>query len=75
MKSTHPNYEKDLEKLAKLLRRKPLTAREISVKLRCCVPTAYQRVRELERRGTPVRRQPAKKVGTGPRALAFAIEQ
>jgi hypothetical protein len=75
MTSTHPHYEKDLAKLRALIRRRPMTARKIAKALRCCLPTAYQRLRALERRGEAVFSQPAdgREKRTGPRALEYGI--
>lgn len=66
-------HDKNLDKLAALLRKKPITAREIAEKLGCCKPTAYQRLRALIERGDGVITIPDKTVRTGPPALLYAI--
>ena len=62
-----------LAKLTTLLKRKPLTAREIAVELGCCRPTAYQRVRALIAAGEQVYEIKRRQEGTGPKAVAYGI--
>jgi len=67
------NYTKNLDKLAALLRSKPLTVRELADKLDCCKPTVYARIAALQKRGDPVFSLPRPAEGTGPRPLAYGI--
>jgi hypothetical protein len=63
-----------LDQLAGLLRRKPLTAKDIARITRCCKPTAYARVEALKERGEPIvetRRRAAGK--PGPYAITYEI--
>lgn len=63
-----------LDRLADLLRKKPLTAKEIARVTRCCKPTAYARVQALRQRGEPIvetRRRSAGK--PGPYAVTYEI--
>jgi predicted ArsR family transcriptional regulator len=60
-----PSYDKMLDKLMALLKRKPMTARQIADALDCCRPSAYQRLQALRKRGVFVYTMPPQK-GTGP---------
>lgn len=66
-------YEKTLIKLATLLKRGPLTAREIAKALDCCKPIAYKRLRALKKRGVVLFETPAPRSSTGPKAKAYGI--
>lgn len=71
-------YQKTLTRLAILLRRKPMTAREIAESLGCCRPSAYQRIEALRAKGLQVYTIPApegKDPVTGPRPIAYGIRQ
>jgi len=65
--------KKNLDRLAALLKRKPLTARQVADELECCRPTAYQRIRALEERGDAVFKIAAPAEGTGPRPVAYGV--
>lgn len=67
------NYEKNLDKLAALLRTKALTVKELAAKLDCCKPTVYARIAALKKRGDRVYSLPRAADGTGPRPLAYGI--
>lgn len=63
-----------LDTLAALLRRKPLTVREIAAAMRCCKPTAYERVRALIKSGAAVYQLRSKDPRrTGPVATAYGL--
>lgn len=63
-----------LDALAKLLRKGPLTARQIANVTRCCKPAAYSRVRALELRGERVYTvRVANPTRSGPEPLAYGI--
>lgn len=64
-----------LDRLHVLLTAKPLTAKEISTALKCCLPTAYVRVRELVEQGADVYEVDARSKGKqpGPYAVAFGV--
>lgn len=67
------SYAKTLDKLATLLRRKPLTPRQISEALGCCRPTAYQRIEALVTRGDRVFEVKTKSNGPGPVPYAYGV--
>ncbi len=76
--TTKTDYNKTLDKLAELLRRKPMTARAISEALTCCRPAAYQRLRALQERGDAVFEMQAPELPKGsrkpgPRSIAYGI--
>lgn len=65
---------KELDQLSELLQRRPLTAKEIALELGCCIPTAYQRVLGLMKRGEAVYEVKSKKgTSPGPRATRFGV--
>lgn len=69
-------YTDTLHQLATLIRRKPLSAKQIADKLDCCKPVVYQRLRELARRGTDVYTTPAPELPrgkrcSGPKAILY----
>lgn len=67
-------YQKTLDRLASLLRSRPRTAREIADKMKCCRPTAYQRLEGLRARGEEVYMLTGVAKGaTGPRATAYGL--
>jgi predicted transcriptional regulator len=67
-------HDAELDRLAALLRRGTFTAKQIAAELRCCKPTAYQRVHALIARGAPVTMiTPAKSKQPGPRAVLYGI--
>lgn len=68
------DYEKTLDKLSKLLRRKPLTAKQIAAALACCKPVAYQRVKALQARGERVHIKRVREGNTGPESAQYAID-
>lgn len=67
------SYDKTLDKLAALLRKKPLTGLEIAKAMGCCKPAAYQRVRGLIDRGVNVYTVTERTKRTGPVARAFGV--
>lgn len=66
-------HERALERLAALLRERPMTGVEIARVMRCCKPAAYQRVQALVERGEPVFTITERRNRPGPRARAFGI--
>lgn len=62
-----------LDSLAKLLRKGPLTARQIAAITKCCKPAAYERVRALELRGERVYTVRIVNRASGPEPLAYGI--
>ncbi len=62
-----------LDRLAALLRKRPLTAREIAKLTGCCRPTAYERVEALKRRGDAVYSLQRNRTQPGPKALAYGV--
>ena len=62
-----------LDRLAALLRKRPLTAREIADVMGCCKPTAYERIEALKRRGDAVYSLERNRTQPGPRALAYGV--
>lgn len=63
-----------LDALARLLRRGPLTARQIAQQTRCCKPAAYARIRALENRGERVYTvRLTERNSPGPEPLAYGI--
>lgn len=65
-------YQKTLAKLAAMLRKQPMTAREIAEVLGCCKPAAYQRIRALQSR-EQVYTIPRRESVTGPKSIAYGI--
>lgn len=70
---TRDEYEKTLNKLAAMLRKKPMTAKAISESLKCCRPVAYERLRALQERGEQVFQIPIRESATGPSSTAYGI--
>lgn len=68
-----PEYEKALDQLAALLRRKPLTARAIAAVLGCCKPAAYGRLAALRQRGDSVYSMEVREGAVGPKSLAYGV--
>lgn len=66
-------YTDTLISLVKLLRRKPMTARQVAEALGCSKVTAYDRIHELEKRGFGVYRYAAREGRVGPKATAFGV--
>lgn len=62
-----------LDRLATMLRRQPLTARQVAERLSISRPTAYEWIRALAERGESVYQIPARQTGPGPRAKAYGI--
>lgn len=68
------NYDRVLDKLTVLLRKKMMTAREIAVETKCSRVTAYQRIRDLISRGEDVIETKNNRSKTpGPRAIKYGI--
>lgn len=68
-------HAKRLDQLASLLRRRPLTAREIADRMKCCKPAAYARVRALIERGDRVLEiRRTDRARRGPSPVAYWIE-
>lgn len=67
-------YQAKLNALAERLKRAPMTAKQIASAMRCCIPSAYQRLRALQERGERVvsqeLKQPSKR---GPRPKVYSI--
>lgn len=67
-------HERALDRLAGLLRRKPLTALQISRVTRCSKPTAYARLEALRERGEPIVETRRRRRGkTGPAAVTYQL--
>lgn len=67
------HHDKALNKLAELLRKKPLTALQISQVTGCCKPTAYARLLALKRRGDRLVEIRQSSGRPGPSAVAYSI--
>lgn len=68
------DYEGSLESLARLLRRKAMTAQEIADAVGCTRVTAYARLRRLRKSGIEVEIERVDRDGvTGPRARAYRV--
>ncbi len=65
-------YEETLNKLSALIRRKPMTAKEIAKAMKCCKPAVYQRLAALDQRLLCTRNGKSKQ--TGPAPLVYWIE-
>lgn len=75
MPPSRDEYDNRLEKLAELLRRKPLTVRQISTSLGVCRPAVYQRLKDLADRGVKVftmQSAPARP-RPGPKSLTYGV--
>ena len=63
-----------MKTLENLLRKKPLTVREIAAKLKCCKPVAYAKVRALIESGADVYQVRARDPHrTGPVPVAYGL--
>jgi predicted transcriptional regulator len=67
------DYTKTLDRLSQLLRRKPMTARAIAEHMNCRKPTAYQRLRDLQKRGEEVFTTQVRESDTGPLSTAYSV--
>lgn len=64
----------DLDRLLKVLRRTPLTARQIAERFGVSKPTAYARVRALLERGEPIYERRERRLGVpGPAVAVFGV--
>jgi predicted transcriptional regulator len=72
--ASREEYGKTLDKLAKLLRRKPHTAKQIAAAMGCGKPIAYARIRDLMERGELVETEKIRASKSGPRAQAYFIQ-
>lgn len=71
---TRKEYDQTLDRLAGLLKRKPMTARSIAEVLGCCKPAAYQRIAALQARGHAVYTLPTQEDSRpGPRSVLYGI--
>lgn len=68
---TRAEHTEILNRLAALLRKQPLTAKQIAAQTKCCVPAVYARIRALQARGVRVLQQPITEKRTGPKAVAY----
>lgn len=76
-------YSDTLDRLAEMLRRKPMTAREIAEAFKCCKPIAYKRLQALRQRGDVVFEEmlppDSRMLGgrmlkrSGPRSVAYGV--
>ena len=66
-------HDTALNKLSALLRRKPLTPKQIAEQTGCSKPTAYHRIKALVSRGENVYSLRGKGEGPGPTAKLFGI--
>lgn len=62
-----------LDALAKLLRRRPLTAREIAAATHVSKPTAYARIEALRELGVQVFEVRLRRTHPGPAPVAFGV--
>lgn len=62
-----------LDRLAELLRDRPLTARQIAKRTHCSKPTVYARLGALKERGDAVVSDLARDGKSGPKAQAYRI--
>jgi hypothetical protein len=66
-------YERTLERLVSMLRRKPMTAKQIAQQMGCCIPVAHERIAALLERGAGVYMVPTDSKRTGPKATAYGV--
>ncbi len=66
-------YAETLEHLAKELKRRPMTARAVSVHFRCSRPIAYQRIQSLIKLGFNVTSRGVRESARGPCSVAYRI--
>lgn len=71
--SSRKGYEETLGALHAMLKAKPMTARAVARVLKCCKPTAYQRLRELRKRGAVLLRVKVRESVTGPESTAYGV--
>jgi predicted transcriptional regulator len=64
-------YVETLDRLSRLLRRKPMTAEQIAKAMGCCKPIAYARIRALGDVVSREQRAPGSK--RGPRPWIYSI--
>lgn len=67
------DYTQTLDKLAALLRRKPLTAKAISEAMGCCKPAVYSRIAALRDRGEKIYSFSVRESVTGPKSTSYGI--
>lgn len=67
------DYDQTLDKLAAMLRRKPMTAKAIAAHFKCCRPVAYQRLRDLKARGETLTRKKVRESATGPKSYVYSV--
>jgi hypothetical protein len=70
---TKAAYSETLDRLAKLLKRKPMTAKAISAEIGRCRPVAYQLIKALRRRGDAVYELAVRESVTGPTSTAYGL--
>lgn len=70
---TKQDYDATLDRLCRVLRQKPLTAKAIADRFSCSKPVAYQRIAALRARGVAVYTIPVRESATGPRATAYGV--
>ena len=69
-----PRFAGEIDRLAALLRKKPLTAMEIADRTGCSKPTAYVRIAGLRKSGVQVYELPAAgPKRSGPAAVAYGV--
>ena len=66
-------YSRTLDVLLALLRERPMTARQISQRLKCSRPIAYARLRALIARGDEVYSYRTGSTGPGPRPITWGV--
>ncbi len=67
------DYQKTLNRLARLLRRKAMTAKAVATVQKCSRPIAYQRIQALIQRGEAVYTRGTRESVTGPCSVAYGI--
>lgn len=71
---TRDAYLDTLDHLAALLRRYPMTAKQIATRYDCCKPIAYARIRALKQRGEKLLKTKVRESATGPKSVAYSIK-
>lgn len=67
--------EQELQALTRLLRKRAMTARQISELTGCSKVVAYMRIRALIKRGTPITRKRVRDGRTGPKSVSYSVSR
>lgn len=68
-----PEYTATLDRLAALLKKKPLTAKAIAKAMDCCIPAAHGRLAALRERGDALYTMPVRESPVGPLSTAYGL--